>query len=163
MRIPFPLAASLLLRVVYILPLLFVDHESNAVRAYFSSLTGKSTFLNVLSGRVFELMAQGTASLSGSFYFNDKCVDLVDSGSAAILSRFIACVPHHVHMVDCLTVEETMKEAAELQLPFSWSKARRLRRVQETLADLMLLPKGTLVAYLHNYTRTLKYAAHICK
>ncbi len=101
---------------------------------------GKTTLLHILSGR-FVSKVGDPVRISGDVFFNDTRLP-VHHVAASPLSSFVAFVPHDTPLVPHLTVLETLREAAALQLPSDWTAEKKDRRVAETLQELELTRVG---------------------
>ena len=95
---------------------------------------GKSTLLDVLAGRT-DPRATGVARVAGAVTLDADGVPL----DAAALSARVAYVPQDdTHLLQYLTVMETVVYSAELQLPWFTPAAEKQRRAADVLAELGL-------------------------
>lgn len=92
--------------------------------------SGKTTLLNVISGRT----SSRTFHVAGKIYFGGHSVE---DAAAKDVNSFTAYVMQEDYMLEYLTVNETLKYAARLQLPLD-SRDEQVTKVDKLIAQLGL-------------------------
>ena len=106
-----------------------------------ASGAGKSTLLQLLHARSPELPSSATPHRSGVVLHNDTVLDPLSISSITASVR-----QDDSHLLPALTARETLRYAALLRLPRSWSRLKKIQRAEEVLYDLGLSECGdTLV------------------